>query len=380
MTLRRFTHRCMLLLLPTTGASLWPVPATAQIGPRIPNRSVRPQPTLNTLSTLPAGPAPTGFTATAAGPITVQLSWQAAAGAAGYQVFRTYAGGRAEPAFGATPITATSFTDRGARPNSTITYFVQAMYPQNGPGQSAPVTVTTPRGLQATNFTASPAGNNAVNLTWTAAQEATGYVIHRSDGPFLNNGQPMGGTSAADRNVPSGRYTYTLVAYYNGVEGDLSAGAPSADVTVFPLTADYEQDFGGGKHGKAHAVLDASGALNVTIDTWTNSPLQGFTMAALVAGKDGNGAELVSAAAGPFGVDGTATPMGSASQRHDVHTEQFDPANADRVSQLFVIVYPDPKWRIVQDLNRVHETVRDICRQYGPDNTYLSTGCKFMGF
>jgi hypothetical protein len=366
-------HHALLAL-----SMLWAAAATAQVG-RLPSRPARSQAMLNTSGMQPAGAAPTSLTGTASGPISVDLSWQAAAGASGYQVFRSYGRGPAELASGPAPLSATSFTDRGARPSSTISYFVQALYPQNSPGQSRPVSVMTPRGLQPTDFMANPSGDNAVALSWTAAPQATGYMIHRSDGVFLNNSQPLAASSFLDRNVPSGRYTYTIVAYYNGVEGDLSAGAPSADVTAFPLIADAEQDFDGGKHGKAHAVLHASGALDVTTETWTNSPLQGFTMGVAVVTKDRYGSEVFDVLPGPYGVDGTASPLGP-SHRTDPFNQEFDAASTGRVTELHVGVFPDPQWRVLQDLHRGHVFVRDKCRQYGSENTYLATFCQVIGF
>jgi hypothetical protein len=262
---------------------------------------------------------------------------------------------------------------------------VDAIYAQNAPGRSALVSVTTPRALQPSSFTARLAGDNAVALSWNVPTDAVGFAIQRSDGQWLNDGHHIRGSSFTDSNAPSGSVKYTIIAYYDAagageIEGELSDGVPSVELTVLPLIADGEQDFGGGKHGKVHAVLYSSGTLKATVDTWTNSPLQGFTMGVMVAVRDKYGDSFHYLAGGPFGVDGQNTPFGSAPRRTDELSSQLPTDSIPNAHELYAFVYYAPKTRIIEIATKVHTTVRDICKQYGPDNTWMTIGCKGMGF
>lgn len=155
---------------------------------------------------------------------------------------------------------------------------------------------------------------------------------------------------------------------------------PPPPASVFPMVEDGETDFGGGKHGRVHAVLYASGKLSATVETWTNSPFQGFTMGVEVWAKDRAGGMVYRLPGGPFGVDGINTPFGSAPRRTDVLTAQLDPADVANVSQLYAFVYYAPKTRVIEIATKIHTTVRDICKTYSSDNTYFSGGCKMAGF
>jgi len=155
---------------------------------------------------------------------------------------------------------------------------------------------------------------------------------------------------------------------------------PPPPASVFPMTGDGDTDFGGGKHGRVHAVLDASGKLRATVETWTNSPFQGFTMGVEVWALDRARGMVYRLPGGPFGVDGINTPFGSAPRRTDVLVAQLDPADVANVSQVYAFVYYAPKTRIIDIATKIHTTVRDICKTYSSDNTYFSTGCKVAGF
>ena len=81
------------------------------------------------------------------------------------------------------------------------------------------------------NLVASP-GNNAVNLTWSAASGATGYNVKRSPasgGPYTTLGS-SGVTSYTDATVTNGVTYYYVVSATNGS----GQGANSGDVSVIP--------------------------------------------------------------------------------------------------------------------------------------------------
>lgn len=119
---------------------------------------------------------PTGFTATGTNS-AVLLSWNSAAGAAGYNVKRATTSG-AEVTIASTG--ATSYTDTAIVNGTTYFYTVSAT---NSAGESADsleasatpdVPPATPTGLIAT------AGSNQVSLSWTAAAGAATYNVKRS--------------------------------------------------------------------------------------------------------------------------------------------------------------------------------------------------------
>jgi fibronectin type III domain protein/calcineurin-like phosphoesterase family protein len=109
-----------------------------------------------TVDTTPPS-APSGLTATAAGPTTVNLSWNASTdsnGVTGYDIVRN------GTTIGTVSGTTTSYVDASASPATSYTYTVDA---RDGAGNvsqpSAPATVTTPSG------TASPALVQAAGST-----------------------------------------------------------------------------------------------------------------------------------------------------------------------------------------------------------------------
>jgi poly(3-hydroxybutyrate) depolymerase len=94
-------------------------------------------------------PAPTGLGTSGATNTSMQLAWNAATGATGYDVFR----GGAK--VNASKVTATTYTDAGLSPGTTYSWTVKAVDTNNADGPaSAPATGTT-TGSAATCYTAS---------------------------------------------------------------------------------------------------------------------------------------------------------------------------------------------------------------------------------
>lgn len=111
-------------------------------------------------------PAPTGVTTSNATASSMQLSWNAVNGAAGYNVYRN--GSRANSA----ALTSTSFTDTGLASGTTYSWAVRALDAQGAEGAaSAPVSGTT-TGTTATCYTSS----NYAHTTAGRAYQSGGYA------------------------------------------------------------------------------------------------------------------------------------------------------------------------------------------------------------
>ncbi|MEU8517734.1 PHB depolymerase family esterase [Kitasatospora sp. NPDC048722] len=124
--------------------------------------------------TTPGLPAPAGLTASAAGPDSIALSWQAVSGAASYQVLRD-----GSPAGTAT---GTSFTDTGLAPGTSYTYTVAAVDASGTLGaKSAAVTASTSGGAPRC-FT----DNNYAQVQAGRATQSGGLTY------ALGSGQSMG--------------------------------------------------------------------------------------------------------------------------------------------------------------------------------------------
>jgi microsomal dipeptidase-like Zn-dependent dipeptidase len=207
----------------------------------IPTKSLPPRtkgaaPTTNAPATIdlksvpqapPAGPKPTGVTATVLSPISIKVTWTAVPNAVGYLIMRR--GFNVTP----TPVTGTQYIDT-VIPNATYWYDVAAVYAptanlspgisDNSPSVSIPH-VPPPQGLRVV-----PNGN-AMQLSWQPVVGASGYGIIR-DNKFLTSiNNPVRGTSYVDQNLPPGTYTYLVASFEKSVvgtdtsleEGDLKA-------------------------------------------------------------------------------------------------------------------------------------------------------------
>lgn len=172
---------------------------------------------------------PTGLTASAAGPSTVDLSWSPASdpesGVASYNIYRDGA------LIGSSG--TTTFSDTGLSGNTTYTYEVSAV---NGAGAegglSAAVTVRTADDTPPTapsGLTAQAVAHDRVDLAWAAASDpesgVASYNIYR-DGALVGSSTT---TAFSDRGLQgSTSYGYHVTA----VNGDGLEGPPTATVRV----------------------------------------------------------------------------------------------------------------------------------------------------
>src|SRR5207237_6854223 len=119
-------------------------------------------------------PAPTGLKAPP-GDGRVALSWNAAGGATGYNVYRGTASG--SEALLQSGVTGTTFTDTGLANGTTYFYRVSGVNAAGEGPQSAEVSAT-PRVAAPTNLTATAVSPDQIDLTWTDNSAAeTGFVV-----------------------------------------------------------------------------------------------------------------------------------------------------------------------------------------------------------
>ncbi|GAB4033177.1 fibronectin type III domain-containing protein [Spirosoma gilvum] len=190
-------------------------------------------------ATTPAPPAgiPQNLKAVATSTTQISLSWDAVAGASGYQLERSPNGADGWQQIGPSPATATTFVDNGRTPNTRYYYRVRALNSAGTPGDySTVVNAITPdvppadpARLAITSFT-----YNQVSLQWAdLSGNESGFQIDRS--PDGNTWTKIGdagqnATTYTDQSVaPQTRYFYRVRA----VNGAGSSGpSNSVDVTT----------------------------------------------------------------------------------------------------------------------------------------------------
>ena len=150
----------------------------------------------NTATATTAAPAftvPSGLTATASGPVQVNLSWTAGTETGGtitnYLIERcTGATCTTFAQVGSSATTGFSDTSAGLLGSTTYSYRVRATDGTNNSGYSnvAQATTAAPTFTAPSSLAATAAGNTQINLSWTAATETggtiTNYLIERCTG------------------------------------------------------------------------------------------------------------------------------------------------------------------------------------------------------
>ena len=149
--------------------------------------------------------APTNLTATASGPVQINLSWTASTETAGtianYLIERCSVGNCLNFVQVGTSA-ATTFSDAGLTGSTSYSYRVRAIDTTNVTGpysNTASATTAAPTFTAPSGLTATPAGPVQINLAWTAATETGGmisqYLIERCTGAVCSNFVQVG-TSA----------------------------------------------------------------------------------------------------------------------------------------------------------------------------------------
>jgi chitinase/chitodextrinase len=244
--------------------------------------------------TVPSAPA--GLSVTGSTSSTVSLSWSAATGATGYNVYRN--GTKVGSA------TGTTFTDSGLAASTTFTYQVTATNSAGESAKSASVSGTTagsgtsvpaaPTGLRVTGTTSS-----SVSLSWTASTGATGYNVYRNGTKvgsatttsFTNTGLAASTTFSYAVTATNTAGESAKSAAVNGTTGASGGNGGGGGLPAHILTG-YWQDFTNGAMPLrlsavpttydlvAVAFANATGtpgAVSYTTDSGLSSALGGYT-------------------------------------------------------------------------------------------------------
>ncbi|MBB6670040.1 fibronectin type III domain-containing protein [Cohnella nanjingensis] len=268
-----------------------------------------------TTAPAPAGApeAPTGLSAAAAGASVVNLSWTAVTGAEAYNVYSSDSEDGIYTKLTDFSVTGTVYSHMGLSPATTYYYKVTAV---NGVGeseQSAVASVTTaPTPVEApeapTGLSATAAGTNGINLSWTAATGAEAYNVYGSaseNGTYtkLTDSAVTGTVYSHTGLSPATTYYYKVTAVNGAGESEQSAvasattdrvsggGTTTPPVINPPVTKD------------PHApVVDSSGVATMTIDQETiTKAIQASNTAEIIVPKaDGANAYVVKLPAGTF--------------------------------------------------------------------------------
>ena len=174
---------------------------------------------------------PGNFVATPASGSQINLSWTAATGATGYNLFQFVNGA---PTLIATyDISTTSATISGLAANTTYAFNLVATNTNTGASAASSWINATTLGPVSppTNFTGAGLSATQVGLTWTAATGALGYYLYefKSGSPVLVASYSAGTTSATVSGLTaSTAYSFNLVAF----NGTATAASPWISVST----------------------------------------------------------------------------------------------------------------------------------------------------
>lgn len=226
-------------------------------------------------------PAPAGLTATpSAGQIA--LSWNASAGATGYDVERgTAAGAESKIA----SLTATAYADTAVAPATTYYYVVKATNSAGGTA-SAEVSATTPSAAPSVPANVHAAAGTAageIDIGWDAVAGATSYVVARSDAAGGAKAQiaTPSTNSYADTGLGNGTTKYYVVRAVGpgGTSGDsaeasattLNTPPAPTGLTVKPRTTHAMVQWTAVAAAASYTVLRATGAGSLSAVATTSS-------------------------------------------------------------------------------------------------------------
>ena len=190
--------------------------------------------------TLPAPAAPTNLASPSKTDTTVDLTWDAVAGAVGYRVFRN---GVQVSSY----LRVNYFTDANLTASTAYSYTVTAVNEDGVSPLSAPLTVTTnasPAGVPGSLTLSSPSKTaSTVDLSWTAATGVDRYLIYRGS-TYLGTRAATSRTYTASGLTASTAYQFTVRA-----QNSAGVGPPSTiSVTTSAATG------GGGGGGRPTLV------------------------------------------------------------------------------------------------------------------------------
>lgn len=153
--------------------------------------------------------APTLNTVTAQNPAAgqttgdIQLSWSAATGATGYNVYRRVSGGSFDfgaPRNGSTPLTATTYSDAGSSLAAATTYDYVVRAVAGSPavesassGSQSAATISRPAAPASVTATAAVAAR--IDVSWASVSGAVGYNVYQTSTGTYNYASPLNGAT-----------------------------------------------------------------------------------------------------------------------------------------------------------------------------------------
>ena len=190
---------------------------------------------------VPKAAAPANVTLGSAKAVSggIQVTWQAANGAAKYNVYRKDASNTRWVVIGT--VTGTSYTDKTVKAGVTYTYTVRGVSADGktlSPGYNKTgVSATAPKNTAPANVTlgSAKAVNGGIQVTWQKAANAAKYNVYRKDA--VNTKwtviATVTGTSYTDKRAKAGvKYSYTV----RGVAADGKTLSPGFDRTGVSAT------------------------------------------------------------------------------------------------------------------------------------------------
>ena len=190
---------------------------------------------------VPKAAAPANVTLGSAKAVSggIQVTWQAASGAAKYNVYRKDASNTRWVVIGT--VTGTSYTDKTVKAGVTYTYTVRGVSADGktlSPGYNKTgVSATAPKNTAPANVTlgSAKAVNGGIQVTWQAASGAAKYKVYRKDASntVWRVIATVTGTSYTDKSGTAGtKYSYTV----RGVAADGKTLSPSYNKTGVSAT------------------------------------------------------------------------------------------------------------------------------------------------
>ena len=190
---------------------------------------------------VPKAAAPANVTLGSAKAVSggIQVTWQAASGAAKYNVYRKDASNTRWVVIGT--VTGTSYTDKTVKAGVTYTYTVRGVSADGktlSPGYNKTgVSATAPKNTAPANVTlgSAKAVNGGIQVTWQKAANAAKYNVYRKDASntVWQVIATVTGTSYTDKSGTAGtKYSYTV----RGVAADGKTLSPSYNKTGVSAT------------------------------------------------------------------------------------------------------------------------------------------------
>jgi subtilase family serine protease len=218
--------------------------------------STTPSPTPTPTPTPPPTPtltAPT-LTVSAVSTTVAKLSWTAASGTEGYNVYEVVNGQNV--LLGTVSASTTAVDVTGLTPGSTATFVVEA-FNSTSVADSTAESVTMPapvtQSVTAPQVTATAASATSVTLSWGAESQATGFNIYWSDGyRVIYLGTVSGSTTSVTvTGLWPGSTSYFVVEAFNNTS--------YADSRWVQVTTPFTSGYGGGFAGYAEAYWGYGG-------------------------------------------------------------------------------------------------------------------------